>query len=111
MKHLLAITITLLPSAVLAQQFTPQQMLDVMTKSPSNRDVRVQDGVRSQIGSYYGAYDGAPAFYWERPDNPNVVAPYPGFVNYSSCRYECLASPQEHLKSKPDVIANRIGII
>ena len=43
MKHLLAITIALLPSAVLAQQFTPQQMLDVMTKSPNNRDVRVQD--------------------------------------------------------------------
>ena len=43
MKHLLAITIALLPSAVLAQQFTPQQMLDVMTKSPENRDVRVQD--------------------------------------------------------------------
>ena len=43
MTHLLAITITLLPSTVLAQQFTPEQMLDVMTKSPSNRDVRVQD--------------------------------------------------------------------
>ena len=43
MKHLLAITIALLPSAVMAQQFTPQQMLDVMTKSPSNRDVRVHD--------------------------------------------------------------------
>ena len=43
MKHLLAITITLLPSAALAQQFTPQQMLDVMTKSPGNRDVRVHD--------------------------------------------------------------------
>ena len=43
-KHLLAITIALLPSAVLAQQFTPQQMIDVMTKSPENRDVRVQDG-------------------------------------------------------------------
>ena len=43
MKHLLAITIALLPSAVLAEQFTPQQMLEVMTKSPSNRDVRVQD--------------------------------------------------------------------
>ena len=43
MKHLLAVTITLLPSAVLAQQFTSQQMLDVMTKSPGNRDVRVQD--------------------------------------------------------------------
>ena len=33
----------LLPSAVFAQQFTPQQMLDVITKSPNNRDVRVQD--------------------------------------------------------------------
>ena len=44
MKHLLAITITLLPSTVLAQQFTPEQMLDVMAKSPSNRDVRVHDG-------------------------------------------------------------------
>jgi len=43
MKHLLAITIALLPSATLAQQFTPQQMLDVMTKSPANRDVRVHD--------------------------------------------------------------------
>ena len=43
MKHLLAITIALLPSAVLAQQFTPQQMLDVMTKPPSNRNVRVHD--------------------------------------------------------------------
>jgi len=43
MKHLLAVTITLLPSAVLAQQFTPQQMMDVMTKSPNNRDVRVHD--------------------------------------------------------------------
>ena len=43
MKHLVAITIALLPSAVFAQQFTPQQMLDVMTKSPSNRDARVHD--------------------------------------------------------------------
>ena len=43
MKYFLAITIALLPSAALAEQFTPQQMLDVMTKSPSNRDVRVQD--------------------------------------------------------------------
>jgi hypothetical protein len=42
-KHILATTIALLPSAALAQQFTPQQMLDVMTKSPGNRDVRVQD--------------------------------------------------------------------
>ena len=43
MKHILAITIVLLPSAALAQQFTPKQMLDVMTKSPNNRDVRVHD--------------------------------------------------------------------
>ena len=43
MKHFLAITITLLPSAVFAQQFTPQQLIDVMTKSPENRDVRVHD--------------------------------------------------------------------
>ena len=43
MKHLLAIAITLLPSAALAQQFTPEQMLEVMTKSPENRDVRVHD--------------------------------------------------------------------
>ena len=43
MKHLLATTIALLPTAALAEQFTPQQMLDVMTKSPENRDVRVQD--------------------------------------------------------------------
>ena len=43
MKYILAITIALLPLAVLAEQFTPQQMLDVMTKSPSNRDVRVHD--------------------------------------------------------------------
>ena len=43
LKHLLAITIALLPSAALAEQFTPQQMLDVMTNSPSNRDVRVHD--------------------------------------------------------------------
>ena len=43
MKHLLAITIALLPSAVFAQQFTPQQLIDVMTKSPENRDVRVHD--------------------------------------------------------------------
>ena len=45
LKRLLAITIALLPSAALAQQFTPQQMLDVMTKSPENRDVRVHDFV------------------------------------------------------------------
>ena len=43
MKHLLAIAITLLQSAALAEQFTPEQMLEVMTKSPENRDVRVGD--------------------------------------------------------------------
>ena len=42
-KHLLAITVALLPTAALAQQFMPKQMLDVMTKSPENRDVRVHD--------------------------------------------------------------------
>ena len=42
-KQLLAITIALLPSAASAEQFTPQQMLDEMTKSPENRDVRVHD--------------------------------------------------------------------
>ena len=49
MKHLLAITIALLPPAALAQQFTPQQMLDVMTKSPNNRDVRVQDAAPPKL--------------------------------------------------------------
>ena len=43
MKHLLAITIALLPSAALAEQFTPEQLIEVMTKSPSNRDMRVYD--------------------------------------------------------------------
>ena len=43
MKYLITITSMLLPSAVLAQKFTPQQLIEVMTKSPSNRDVRVQD--------------------------------------------------------------------
>ena len=43
MIHLLSIAITLLPTAALAEQFTPKQMLDVMTKSPENRDVRVHD--------------------------------------------------------------------
>ena len=46
-KWLPVITITLLPSAAMAQQFTPEQMLDVMTKSPSHRDVRVHDTSRS----------------------------------------------------------------
>jgi hypothetical protein len=43
LKYFLAISIALPPSAVLAEQFTPQQLIEVMTKSPSNRDVRVQD--------------------------------------------------------------------
>ena len=42
-EHLLAIAIALLPAAALAEQFTPEQMLDVMTKSPESRDVRVHD--------------------------------------------------------------------
>ena len=42
-KTFFLVAIALLPSSVLAQQFTSQQMLDVMTKSTSNRDVRVQD--------------------------------------------------------------------
>ena len=49
MKHLLAITIALLPSAVIAEQFTPQQLIEVMTKSPENRDVRVHDGNYSSL--------------------------------------------------------------
>ena len=49
MKHLLAIAIALLPSAALAEQFTPKQMLDVMTKSSSNRDVRVHDAAAPGI--------------------------------------------------------------
>ena len=54
MKHFLAIAITLLPSAVLAEQFTPQQMIDVMTKSPSNRDVRVGDvAIKCPEDSYW----------------------------------------------------------
>ena len=58
MKHLLAITIALLPSAVLAQQFTPQQMLDVMTKSPSHRNVRVHDTSRSYTQKFKCASPG-----------------------------------------------------
>ena len=52
MKHLLAITIALLPSAVFAQQFTQQQMLDVMTKSSSNRGVRVHDSSSDGFARY-----------------------------------------------------------
>ena len=51
MKYFLAISIALLPSAALAEQFTTQQMLDVMSKSPSNRDVRVHDS-RKELEIY-----------------------------------------------------------
>ena len=40
---ILITAVALLPSAVLAEQFMPEQLIEVMTKSPSNRDVRVQD--------------------------------------------------------------------
>jgi len=53
MKHLLAITIVLFPSAALAQQFTPQQMLKVMTRSPSNRDIRVHDSSRAYTQKFF----------------------------------------------------------
>ena len=72
MKHFLAITITLLPSAALAEQFTPQQLIEVMTKSPSNRDVRVHDA---------GLPCGIPRMFGETPClpdagvMPNVVMP------------------------------------
>ena len=46
-KWLPVITIALLPSAVIAEQFMPKQMLDAITKSPNNRDVRVHDTSRS----------------------------------------------------------------
>tara|TARA_E500000178_G_C16680713_1_gene599195 strand:+ start:412 stop:678 length:267 start_codon:yes stop_codon:yes gene_type:complete len=73
MKHLLAITIALLPSAVLAQQFTPQQMLDVMTKSPENRDVRVHD---SQTGHFGGIpTSGNMSFGAAAPANSGAVIP------------------------------------
>ena len=52
MKHLLAITFALLPSAVLAEQFTPEQMLEVMTKSSSNRGVRVHDSSSDGFARY-----------------------------------------------------------
>ena len=54
MKHLLAIAIALLPSAVIAEQFTPEQLIDVMTKSPSNRDVRVGDTSAKCAAKYFG---------------------------------------------------------
>jgi len=59
-KLVLAIAITLLPTAALAEQFTPQQMLDVMTKSPENRDVRVHDAAIA-IPMYQGD---EPAIDW-----------------------------------------------
>ena len=54
----LSLAITLLPSAVLAEQFTPQQMLDVMTKSPNNRDVRVHDAQFEGLGTDWGCMSG-----------------------------------------------------
>ena len=78
MKHLLAITIALLPSAVLAEQFTPEQMLDVMTKSPSNRNVRVHDVIFMCLGYYPQCGDKLNA----RPD-PTFVDPVDPFNNPS----------------------------
>ena len=69
MKYLLAITITLLPSAALAQQFTPQQMLDVMTKSPENRDVRVHDDDCQELLDLSKA---TPAGPWEDEIKPGL---------------------------------------
>ena len=66
MKHLLAITVALLPSAALAEQFTPEQMLEVMTKSPENRDVRVGDhainarAIRPTVGNVIRTKPGSP---------------------------------------------------
>ena len=56
MKHILAIAITLLPTAALAEQFTPEQMLDVMTKSPSNRNVRVHDMLYDTSDPTYNSF-------------------------------------------------------
>ena len=78
MKHLLAITIALLPTAALAQQFTPQQMLDVMTKSPSNRDVRVHDG-KTDFHGYHGVMVKPccvnPPDYKKQVDQPDYKQP------------------------------------
>tara|TARA_B100002051_G_C16713515_1_gene628007 strand:+ start:421 stop:627 length:207 start_codon:yes stop_codon:yes gene_type:complete len=60
-KHLLAIAIALLPTAALAQQFTPEQLIEVMTKSPSNRDVRVLDGEEACL---------EPCYVPDRPSGP-----------------------------------------
>ena len=79
-KHLLAIAIALLPSAVLAQQFTPQQMIDVMTKSPNNSDVRVHD---SQTGHFGGVpTSGNMSFGTAAPANSG--AGIPGAVTCAS---------------------------
>ena len=56
--QVLSLAIALLPTAALAQQFTPQQMLDVMTKSPSNRDVRVHDAQFEGLGTDWGCMSG-----------------------------------------------------
>ena len=71
MKFLLAISIALLPSAALAEQFTPQQMLDVMSKSPSNRDVRVHDGDGDYEFGWHDGHDGPDDHRGEQePDAP-----------------------------------------
>ena len=82
-KHLLAIAIAiaLLPSAVLAQQFTPQQMLDVMTKSPSNRDVRVHDSSLPLTCGWNSGINFAPAnvpCMGFPPGNPHLPASITG---------------------------------
>jgi len=77
-KHLLAITIALLPSAVLAEQFTPQQMLDVITKSPENRDVRVHDAAIA-IPMYQG--DG-PAIDWRCSNDGLTPSQVPRACSY-----------------------------
>ena len=80
MKHLLAITIALLPSAVFAQQFTPQQLIDVMTKSPENRDVRVHDDPTCPPGFHRLA--GCEINF--NPHAPDPTCP-PGFHRIAGC--------------------------
>ena len=69
-----------------------QPQIKELSATPSNRDVRVQDG-RPPC-----RYDGAPDYY-ERPDAAFRVAPYPGFVNYSSSEpNQVLQKPRWMLK-------------
>ena len=78
MKHALAITIALLPSAVLAQQFTPEQIIQVMTDSPGNRDVRVHDAAIA-IPMYQG--DG-PAIDWRCSNDGLMPSQVPRACSY-----------------------------